>query len=789
GGQPPASGQRQLTYAELNHQANQLAHHLRRLGVSAEVPVAVCLDRSLEMLITLLAILKAGGAYVPLEHNFPPERLAYILEDTAAPLLITRRDLADLFPHYSGSCLYVDDLPAAAPQRLTAAADLENPTYLPGPSDIAYIIYTSGSTGKPKGVMISHRSLSNYLLWISAQFSTEVDTVVASTSFTFDASIKQLFAPLLTGRAIWLIPTSVVSQPDRLLDLLATRQRLLFNSVPALWQAMMEELDSRFRQLDIRQLVTGGEALPAPLVQATMRRFPDLPIWNLYGPTEITCIASGGRVTDAARITIGRPIANTQLYILDPYDNPVPVGVTGELVVGGAGVARGYLNRPDLTADRFRPNPFSDDPDARFYRTGDLVRYLPDGQVEFLGRMDHQVKIRGYRIELGEIEAVLQQHPRVQTAIVLLRQDQDAGTKYLIAYLMAPRQQTIDLESVTEFLRQKLPDYMIPSTYVLLEKLPLTSSGKLDRRNLPAPDSLLPARSLTPPRTPVEEIIVDIWTQVLPASPIGRDDNFFSLGGHSLLATRVINRLRQTFATDLPLRLLFEEPTVARLAARLEQFTADADRSWTPIPPAPRHQPLPLSFAQQRLWFLEQFEPGSAYNVPSALRLSGPLNVAALEQSIATILRRHEILRTTFTVADREPVQVIHPPQPFRFEPDVDAAHRWVNLETPDNRISLDDLLRQEARRPFDLARGPLWRTMLLRLAEDEHVLFFNIHHIIFDAWSNDILRRELLAHYQVFAQGQSWEMPALPIQYADYAVWQRRRLDEATLTAQLTYW
>ncbi len=787
GEQPLASGQRQLTYAELNQYANQLAHHLRRLGVSADVPVAVCLDRSLEMLITLLAILKAGGAYVPLEYTFPPERLAYILDDTAAPLLITRRDLADLFATYPGRCLYVDDLP-----DLMAGADPENPASLPRPQDIAYIIYTSGSTGKPKGVMISHRSLSNYLFWVSSQFSAEVDIIVASTNFTFDASIKQLFAPLLTGRTIWLIPTSVVSQPDRLLDLLATRHRLLFNSVPALWQAMMDELDSRPRQLDIRQLVTGGESLPAPLVQATLRRFPQLPIWNLYGPTEITCNASGGRVTDAARITIGRPIANTRLYILDPHDNPVPIGVTGELVVGGAGVARGYLNRPDLTADRFRPDPFSSEPDARFYRTGDLVRYLPDGQVEFLGRVDHQVKIRGYRIELGEIEAVLQQHPQVQTAIVLLRQEHNVVVteeKHLVAYLTPLRQQTIDLESVEEFLRQKLPDYMIPSTYVLLEKLPLTSSGKIDRRALPAPDKSLRARPLVPPRTLTEEMIVDIWSQVLPASPIGRDDNFFFLGGHSLLAARVINRLRQTFAADLPLRLLFEEPTVARLAARLEQFNASADHPWTPILPAPRHQPLPLSSAQQRIWFLEQFEPGSAYNVPSALHLSGPLHIAALEQSIAAILRRHEILRTTFTVAGGEPVQIIHPPQPFRFESDAAAAHRWVDLETPDRQASLGDLLRQEARRPFDLARGPLWRTMLLRLAEDEHVLFFNIHHAIFDAWSNDILRRELVTYYQAFVQGQAWEMPALPIQYADYAIWQRRRLDEAALAAQLDYW
>jgi amino acid adenylation domain-containing protein len=776
----------QLTYAQLNAHANQLAHHLQTLSVGPEVPVAICLERSLEMVIGLLGILKAGGAYLPLDPAYPKERLAFMLQDAHAPVVLTRKRWLESLPDYGGRVVCLD-----SGWEAIARESEKNPVSGATAQSLAYVIYTSGSTGQPKGVMCEHGGLVNYLCWVNEGPLGDPELCMPmTTKLTFDMCLKQLFPPLLRGGEVWILPEEVLAEPATLLSVLATRPRVGLNCVPSLWTAILHAIQSGQATPPgeaLAYLFFGGEPLSKELVARSLSALPHLQIWNIYGPTEATANASAARIIPGDEVTIGRPIANTQIYILNSFLHPVPIGVQGELYIGGAGVARGYLNRPDLTAEKFIPDLFSAEPRARMYKTGDLARYRPDGNIEFLGRADHQVKIRGFRIELGEIEAVLGQHPAVREAVVLAREDAP-GEKRLVAYVVAEREPLPTTTDLRNFLKEKLPEYMVPAVFVLLDALPLMPNGKIDRRALPSPDRSRPEldKAFVAPRTPTEELLAEIWAQLLDLERVGIHDNFFDLGGHSLLATQLVSRMRETFQVEIPLRRLFEVPTVAGLAESIEAARqAGPNLLAPPILPVPRNGDLALSFAQQRLWFFDQLEPGlSAYNIPAAVRLKGPFNLAALEQSLNEIVKRHESLRTTFGKVDGRPTQVIAPTLTIKL-PVVDLR----KLPASERETEVRRLVTTEAQRPFDLSQGPLVRGTVLRLNDEEHVGLLTMHHIVSDGWSTGILVRELATLYVAFCAGGSSPLPALPIQYADFAHWQRQWLQGEVLETQIAYW
>ena len=552
-----------LTYHQLNCRANQLAHHLQTLGIGPEILVGICMERSLEMVIGLLGILKAGGAYVPLDPDYPQERLAFMLADTQVPILLTQQVLRDKLPEHSTHLLCLD-----TDWDSIASENDQNPTSSVSPDNLAYVIYTSGSTGTPKGVMNFHRGLTNRLLWMQDTYRlTSEDRVLQKTPFSFDVSIWEFFWPLLVGARLVVAKPGGHQDTAYLIQLITEREVTILHFVPSMLQAFLNTPAVETCTC-LQRVFCSGEAL-SPDIQDAFFTHLDAQLHNLYGPTEAAIDVTFWQCqVGQPVIPIGRPITNTQVYILDSHLQPVPIGVAGELHIGGVGLARGYLNRPDLTAERFIPNPFSSTPGTRLYKTGDLARYLPDGNIEFLGRLDHQVKIRGFRIELGEIETILEQHPAVQQAVVLAREDVP-GDKRLVAYLVPQPQQVVTTPDLRDFLRVKLPDYMLPSTFMLLEAFPLTSSGKVDRRALPQPEALRPdlAKAFVAPRTAVEEVLAGIWADVLHVEKVGVYDDFFELGGHSLLATQVVSCAQQEYNVELPLYDVFREPTIARLRA------------------------------------------------------------------------------------------------------------------------------------------------------------------------------------------------------------------------------
>jgi amino acid adenylation domain-containing protein len=561
-----------LTYRELNQNANQLAHDLQNLGVGPEAPVGLCAERSAEMLVGLLAIFKAGGAYVPLDPAYPKERLAFMLEDARVSVLLAQRQTLDRLPEHNAQVAYLDKV-----SEKSAQENGSNPVAKATEQNAAYVIYTSGTTGDPKGVMIEHRSLVNYLCWFNESSPAKKSPgFPAITKPTFDAALKQWLAPLLSGGEVWIPSDEAVSQPGALLKTLAARAATGLNCVPSLWKAQLDALDSD-REFpppkSLSFLLLGGEPVNKQLVDRTFAAFPAVEIWNLYGPTEATANAAAGRIFPDGAVTIGRPVANTQIYLLDSHLEPVPVGMPGELHIGGAGLARGYLNSPDLTAEKFIPNPFGGAPGARLYKTGDMARYLPDGTIEFLGRIDNQVKIRGFRVELGEIEAALSRHTGVREAVALARED-TPGEKRLVAYIVSTGSPVPGTSDLREFLKAKLPDYMVPSSFVFLESLPLTPNGKVNRRALPAPDASRPELEnlFVAPRSSIEETLIKIYSQVLGLDRVGVHDNFFDLGGHSLLATQVVSRVRESYRVELSLWSFFEAPTVAELAAVIQKL-------------------------------------------------------------------------------------------------------------------------------------------------------------------------------------------------------------------------
>ena len=773
-----------LTYAQLNARANQVAHYLRARGVGPEVPVAICMERCLEMVVALLGILKAGGAYLPIDPAYPKERLAFVLENARVQVLLTTEPLRERMPQQGVRLVCLD-----ADWESIARESYDNPPNLTAAGNLAYIIYTSGSTGQPKGVMVEHRGLSNTIQWLSQTLAiTADDSTLLKTPITFDAAGRELFPTLLAGARLIIVEPDAHRDTRYIAEKIRDNSVTILHCVPSFLRLLVAE-PAFADAVTLRAVMSGGEAL-TPDIVAEFGRRSKASLYNVYGPTE-TIIDSAywlcDGTSDASIVPIGRPIPNARMYILNSALRPVPVGVSGELYIGGVSLARGYVNLPGLTAEKFIPDPFSSEPGRRLYKTGDLARYLPDGNIQYLGRGDYQVKIRGFRIELGEIEAALAQHSSVAQAVVTVHEGAH-GERRLISYVVVQPQCAPTAVELRTFLKDKLPEHMVPAVFLMLDSFPLTHNGKVDRRALPAPTDTRPelGRAFVEFRTPTEELLVDIWSQVLGVERVGIYDDFFDLGGHSLLATQVVSRIRETFQVEMPLRRLFETPTVAGLAESLDLSRRD-DKSLqlTPIQPVPRDGDLPLSFAQQRLWFIDQLDPGnSVYNFPVAVRLKGSLNLPALEQSLNEIVRRHEALRTTFSTVDGQPTQVIASRLTIEL-PIVDLRE----LSEVAREKEVQRLVVEEARRPFDLAKGPLLRASVLQLAEDEQVGLLTMHHIVSDGWSAGILVREMATLYQAYCSESPSPLPELPIQYADFAYWQREWLQGEVLQRQLDYW
>ncbi|HEU4558056.1 MAG TPA: amino acid adenylation domain-containing protein [Longimicrobium sp.] len=876
-----------LTYAELDTRANRLAHHLVSLGAAPGDLVGLCVERSLETVIGILAILKAGAAYLPLDPAYPDERIAHMLEDSGTRIVITTSDLQ---PRVAG-----DDVKRVVLDHDAAEIDAhpsEAPRVEVQPAALAYVIYTSGSTGRPKGVQVTHANVVRLFTATDAWFGFGADDVwTLFHSYAFDFSVWEIWGALLYGGRLVIVPFYVSRNPEAFYELVATERVTVLNQTPSAFRQLMRADEDAVRggaarDLALRAVIFGGEALdPASLRGWVERRGDDLPVLvNMYGITETTVhvtyrVIRRADVMAGSASPIGVPIPDLSVQVLDRRGRMVPVGVVGEMYVGGAGVARGYLNRPELTAQRFVPDP-AGDPNGRLYRSGDLARWLPDGGLEFFGRADDQVKVRGFRIELGEIESVLLEHSQVREAVVLARGSGDE--KRLVAWIVSANGDAPATAELRAHLGAHLPDYMVPSAFVAMDALPLTRNGKVDRRALPKPDLASSAAEYVPPRTPTEVALAEIWAALLGAERVGAEDGFFVLGGHSLLATRVLSRVREAFGVELPLRAVFESPTLSALAAEIDRLRGTGEAAAPPIVPVDRTGDLPLSFAQERLWFVDRLEPGSpVYTMGSVYRLSGALNAPAVERALAEIVRRHESLRTIFPEAGGLPVQrvipftgaeqgngaeaeVCHPegdhthpaaaqasaarriysqpsdiaaeardPSPLvpgpteaashtsavqadgpslpqavlgdgQADPDATQSRRIRQGEGPAFHLPQHDLTalpgdtrRAEAERlvrapftdPFDLARGPLLRAVLVKMGEAEHLFAFNLHHVVGDGWSLGIFFDELATLYAAFAADRPSPLPDLPVQYGDYAAWQRDWLRGEVLERQLAYW
>ena len=760
-----------LTFAQLHTQANRLAHYLRDKGVGPDVCVAIAAERSPQLLIGLLAIIKAGGAYVPLDPDYPAERLAYMLKDSGVQLLLTQTALLPQLPSAEGVCviamdsLHLDSWPTQAPGL-----------HLHG-DNLAYVIYTSGSTGQPKGVGNTHGALAERLQWMQATYQlNETDVLMQKAPISFDVSVWECFWPLITGCRLVLAGPGEHRDPHRIAQLVQEHGVTTLHFVPPLLQLFIDEpLVAECTSL--RRLFSGGEALPAELRNRVLARLPAVQLHNRYGPTETAinvthwqCAASDGE-----RSPIGRPLGNVICRVLDEQLNPLPAGVPGELCIGGIGLARGYLGRAGLTAERFVADPLGA-AGARLYRTGDRARWNADGVLEYLGRLDQQVKLRGFRVEPEEIEALLLALGGIAQAVVLVRDAQ------LIGYYTADTE--LDEQRVKTALAAELPEYMVPALLMRLDAMPLSPSGKLDRRALPEP--VWQTREHVEPHTPLQLQIAAIWREVLGLPRIGLRDDFFALGGHSLLATQIISRTRQACDVELPLRTLFEASELGDFAQQVGLMQAAGQRNQqTAIAKVDRSQPVPLSYSQQRMWFLWQMEPDSpAYNVGGMARLRGVLDVGRFEAALQALIMRHETLRTTFPSVDGVACQKVSAQTNVRMDWQDFSA-----LNEPQRQQRLQQLADVEAHTPFNLETGPLLRACLVKAGEQEHYLVLTLHHIVTEGWAMDIFARELSALYEAFIDERDSPLPALPVQYLDYSVWQRQWMEAGERQRQLDYW
>jgi amino acid adenylation domain-containing protein len=786
-----------LSFVELNRRAGLLANYLRALGVGPEAVVAICVEPSLEMVVGLLGILKAGGALAPLDPRYPRRRLAFMLEDSAAAVVLTQNRLLELIPEHNATSVCLDDWePIAGQGGVLTPAEVTA-------QNLAYVIYTSGSTGRSKGVMGLHRGAVNRFAWMTRAYPFASDEVCCQkTSLSFVDSVWEIFGPLLQGKRLVIVPEAERKQIDLLVERLASEKVTRIVLVPSQLEAMLGSGTSLKTGLpDVKYWTSSGEALSGELYHRFHDELPERTLINLYGSSEVSADATCYEVRGSgayANVPIGRPIANTEVYLLDKHLRLALAGTAGELYVAGPGLARGYFNNPELTSERFIPNPFRSEGGDRLYRTGDVAKYAADGNIRFLGRTDNQVKIRGHRIELGEVEGKLARQACVKQAVVSALDY--AGDKRLVAYLAPKTGQEVSIVEVDRKLREELPAYMVPATFVILQALPLTPNGKVDRNSLPGPDGARFAseESYVPPRTPVEEILTRLWAELLGVERCGLHDNFFKLGGHSLLATQLISRVRQVLHVDLPLRSLFESPTIGEFALAIHAaMKGEAGAKLPALVPFDLERysvdgeiqhgcfVAPVSFAQQRLWFLDQLDPGNtAYNIATAVLLKGTLNSPALEASINQVMGRHSILRTCIRMAKGQPVQVIMPAEQMAltvadFQP-LPPSRRQNEAKRP---------AADAARKPFDLAAGPLLRAMLLKLGGQEHLLLLTMHHAICDLWSVRVMITEVAKFYEAASEGQPAGLAELPVQYAHFATWQRQWLQGKTLETEIEYW
>ncbi|HEX3526368.1 MAG TPA: amino acid adenylation domain-containing protein [Thermoanaerobaculia bacterium] len=776
------------TRGELAQRAGALAAKLAGLGAGPGTVVGLCLNRSPELVESVLAVLATGAAYLPLDPAYPRAYLAHVLDDSAVPLVLTRAALRSALPETRGRVFILPVLEDGAAVRDGTPPEPSNLSETP-----AYLLYTSGSTGRPKGIPILHRSLSAYLSWVLAEPLAGIDGLPFVTSLGFDASLKQLFAPLLAGFPVRLVDDETARRPEKLLAELRGPGRLALNCIPSLWREVLDALEAaaataNAQPLGLVRLLLGGEGFDRGLLERTVRLLPGIEVWNLYGPTEATANAAAARlVATAGSIPIGRPLPGVRLAITDPHLRPLPAGAAGELLLGGTGVAPGYWRRPDLTAARFVPDPFSGLPGERLYRTGDRARFQAgSGDVELLGRIDQQVKVRGLRVEPAEIEAVLRGHPGVAECAV----GTDAAENRLIAWVvLRETRDAISPAALRRHLESRLPAAMVPAVFTFLDALPRAPAGKVDRAALlvpEVPDIPEAAAGFRRSQTPAEEVLAGLWAETLGVAEVAAGDDFFALGGHSLLAARLLSRVRNAFGVDLPLSALFAAPTVAGLAAAL----AAARREGAAEPPPPpitevdRDTRMFLSFAQERLWFLAQWMPDSpAYNIPAAVVLDGALDLPALAAALGEIVRRHEVLRTTFSAIAGLPVQILGAAAGVPL-PLVDLTALGMAGEPAAALLGAE-----EARRPFDLHRGPLLRACLLRLAASRHVVLLSLHHIVADGWSMGVLIGELAALYRSSQEGRPSPLPPPRLQYADFSAWQRERAAGAGAAGDIAWW
>ncbi|MGY2168118.1 non-ribosomal peptide synthetase [Pseudomonas gingeri] len=769
-----------LDFAELHAQANRLAHYLRDKGVGPDVPVAIAAERSPQLLIGLLAIIKAGGAYVPLDPDYPRDRLAYMLADSGVELLLTQSHLLDDLPVSAGvsavamDLLKLDNWPSQAPGL-----------HLHG-DNLAYVIYTSGSTGQPKGVGNTHAALAERLQWMQATYALDAsDVLMQKAPISFDVSVWECFWPLITGCKLVLAGPGEHRDPYRIAQLVQAFGVTTLHFVPPLLQLFIDEPQVA-QCASLRRLFCGGEALPAELRNRVLEQLPQVRLHNRYGPTETAINVTHWhcQLADGERSPIGRPLGNVLCRVLDADLNPLPSGVPGELCIGGIGLARGYLGRAGLTAERFVADPLGA-AGERLYRTGDRVRWGADGVLEYLGRLDQQVKLRGFRVEPEEIEARLLALDGVAQAVVLVRQTAAGGQ--LIGYYTSPEAtQTDDAQAarLKAALAAELPEYMVPAQLMRLDAMPLSPSGKLDRKALPEPQWQV--REHIEPGTALEQQIAAIWREVLGQPRVGLGDDFFALGGHSLLATQIISRTRQACDVELPLRVLFEAPELGAFAEQVRLIQLSGRRNpQSAIGTVDRSQLVPLSYSQQRMWFLWQMEPDSpAYNVGGMARFTGVLDVACFEAALQALILRHETLRTTFPSIDGVAHQRVAAETGIRLAwKDFSALDR----EAREQRVQ--QLADSEAHLPFDLESGPLLRACLVKAGEQEHYFVLTLHHIVTEGWAMDIFARELSALYEAFIDGRESPLPPLPVQYLDYSVWQRQWLESGERQRQLDYW
>ncbi len=782
---------RQWTYRELNERANRLAHYLIRQGVKPDELIALYSEREPHLLVAILAILKAGAAYLPIDPVYPPERVHFMLEDAQARLVLTQSKLVSHLKLKDQSVFLLDDdWPELANEPET------NPQTSVNPHNLIYVIYTSGSTGRPKGTLITHYNVVRLFQATDAWFGfNENDVWTLFHSYAFDFSVWEIWGAFLYGGRLVIVPQLTARAPEQFYRLILEEKITVLNQTPSAFRQLIqaeEQAGIAPYRTALRYIIFGGEALELNSLRPWFERHGDRQpqLINMYGITETTVHVTYRPLSQKdlemnKGSVIGRPIPDLPVYILDRHLQPAPIGIPGEICVAGAGLARGYLKRPELTSTKFVPHPFSNRPGARLYRSGDLARYLEDGDIEYIGRIDNQIKIRGFRIELGEIETLLAKHPDVRECLVTTAKDA-RGDAMIAAYFVPEKDREITSHALREYLREKLPEYMVPSAFVLLDAFPLTPNGKIDRKALPDPAQhrLDLQREYVAPKTPTEEILAQIFADLLNVPKVGSNDHFFELGGHSLLATQLTSRIRDALGVEIALKELFEHPVVHELARAIDQVKSKQEGlEEPPIVPIDRNGPLPLSFAQQRLWFLHQLDPNDAsYNIPAAFRVQGPLNVQRLQQVFDEIARRHETLRTVFKTVDGKAHVEILPESP------IVVQHQVLPPDQTD-RESIERLIIREARSPFDLEKGPLTRIKVLQISAREFVIVLNMHHIISDGWSMGILMNEVATIYRAFSAHQADPLPPLKIQYVDFAAWQRKWLSGKVLQEQLDYW